>query len=222
MALAALCGAAPVKSLPNILPNALFSALSTFLKRLAVISLVVAGVWMPGAAAPVGLAVPSPTPGPALDHEPIKPIPAGANLDASKVALGKALFHDPRLSQDGTVPCASCHDLGQGGADGRARSVGVRQTVGSSSAPSVFNSGLNFRQFWDGRAATFEAQLDGPLHDPADNILETLGALADSRGLYSTTNMVVRVRVSPPFANPQCPPPESCGPCLEARYDDRS
>jgi cytochrome c peroxidase len=34
--------------------------------------------------------------------------------------------------------------------------------------PTVFNSGLNFRQFWDGRAETLEDQIDGPIHDPAE------------------------------------------------------
>jgi cytochrome c peroxidase len=97
------------------------------------------------------------------DREPIKPISAVPNLDVRKVALGRALFHETQLSHDNTISCASCHDLAKGGADGRARSIGIHQTEGAINAPTVFNSGLNFKQFWDGRVATLEAQVDGPL-----------------------------------------------------------
>lgn len=97
------------------------------------------------------------------DHEPIKPIPLTFHLDARKVALGRALFHEPKLSHDNTLSCASCHDLGKGGVDGRPHSIGIHQAEGPINAPTVFNSGLNFKQFWDGRAATLEEQVDGPV-----------------------------------------------------------
>ncbi len=97
------------------------------------------------------------------DREPIKAIPVKVDFNARKVALGKALFHEPKLSRDNTISCASCHDLGKGGADGRPRSIGINQAEGPINAPTVFNSGLNFKQFWDGRAATLEAQIDGPV-----------------------------------------------------------
>ncbi len=73
------------------------------------------------------------------------------------------LFHDERLSKDGTVSCATCHDLSTGGDDGMPVSIGVGGQSGSFNSPTVFNSVLNFRQFWDGRAATLEAQAEGPL-----------------------------------------------------------
>ena len=95
--------------------------------------------------------------------EPIKPIPEETVTNPKKVALGRALFHDPRLSKDNTTACVSCHDLGSGGDDGRKVSVGVEGRLGSINAPTVFNVGLNFKQFWDGRAATLEQQIDGPL-----------------------------------------------------------
>lgn len=99
----------------------------------------------------------------AAGTEPIKPIPLVTGLDARKVALGKKLFHEPRLSRDGTVSCASCHDLRKGGTDRRARSLGIGGAEGTINSPSTFNVGLNFRQFWDGRAATLEEQLEGPM-----------------------------------------------------------
>ena len=95
--------------------------------------------------------------------EPIKPIPAQLNLDAEKVALGDRLFHDTRLSKDGTLSCASCHDLASGGDDGRRVSVGTGGARGEYNAPTVFNVGLNFKQFWDGRADSLEGQVDGPV-----------------------------------------------------------
>ncbi len=95
--------------------------------------------------------------------EPIRPIPAAPEADPDRVALGRALFHDPRLSKDNSTACVSCHDLSHGGDDGRAVSVGVEGRTGPINAPTVFNAGLNFRQFWDGRAATLEHQIDGPV-----------------------------------------------------------
>ena len=100
--------------------------------------------------------------------EPIKPIPDEAELDPERVALGRALFHDPRLSKDNTTACVSCHDLGSGGDDGRKVSVGVEGRTGPINSPTVFNVALNFKQFWDGRAATLEQQIDGPVQAPAE------------------------------------------------------
>ena len=100
------------------------------------------------------------------DQEPIRPIPADISTDPGKVALGRALFHDPRLSKDDTVGCVSCHDLGSGGDDGRRVSVGIEGRLGPINAPTVFNVGLNFKQFWDGRAETLEQQIDGPVQSP--------------------------------------------------------
>ena len=100
--------------------------------------------------------------------EPIRPIPPAIKLNFQKVALGQKLFHDKRLSRDGTVSCASCHNLGAGGDDGRTVSVGIDGALGNINAPTVFNSGFNFVQFWDGRASTLEDQIDGPINHPKE------------------------------------------------------
>lgn len=105
---------------------------------------------------------------PAPGAEPISPIPASLPLDARKVVLGKQLFHDKRLSGDGTLSCASCHDLARGGVDGRQKPIGVGGMMGDLNTPTVFNSAFSFRQFWDGRAATLEEQVDGPLENPKE------------------------------------------------------
>ncbi len=104
---------------------------------------------------------------PLLD-EPIRPLVRPAGLDPRKVALGRRLFSDPSLSADGTVSCASCHDLATGGTDRRAHSTGIHGAVGRVRAPTVFNAGLNFTQFWDGRAESLEAQVDGPMTNPVE------------------------------------------------------
>jgi len=95
-------------------------------------------------------------------------LPQTVPLDGLKVRLGQQLFHDPRLSRDDTISCASCHGLNTGGVDNRARSIGVAGGVSSVNAPSVFNSGLNFVQFWDGRSPTLEAQIEGPVNHPLE------------------------------------------------------
>ncbi|MDR0747208.1 MAG: cytochrome-c peroxidase [Helicobacteraceae bacterium] len=101
-------------------------------------------------------------------NEPISPIRKPTNLNAEKVELGYALFHDPRLSKDDTVSCASCHDLFSGGVDDTKFSVGVDGAVGDINAPTVYNSSLNFVQFWDGRAKSLAEQAAGPITNPVE------------------------------------------------------
>lgn len=96
------------------------------------------------------------------------PLRRGPAQDERLVALGSRLFHDPLLSGDGTVSCASCHDLANGGDDGLARSRGVGGKEGVINAPTVLNAALNPSQFWDGRARTLEDQIDGPIQHPLE------------------------------------------------------
>jgi len=96
------------------------------------------------------------------------PAPANNPTTPAKVALGKMLYHDPRLSSSGTVSCASCHNTMLGGDDNRAGSVGVEGQVGGRSAPTVWNSAFNEVQFWDGRAASLEEQAAGPVTNPIE------------------------------------------------------
>lgn len=99
---------------------------------------------------------------------PIEPLRDPRPEDPARVALGERLFHDPGLSGDGSVSCASCHDLAQGGDDGRRVSIGIDGQLGQRNAPTVLNSGLNVRQFWDGRAATLEEQAGEPIENPVE------------------------------------------------------
>ncbi len=97
-----------------------------------------------------------------------QPLPQQVKLDGNKVALGERLFSDVRLSLDDSISCASCHVLSAGGTDNRHRSVGVNGGVGGVNAPTVLNSGFNFVQFWDGRAPSLEAQVEGPVNHPKE------------------------------------------------------
>jgi len=99
--------------------------------------------------------------------EPITPLSLDVNLDPAKIALGDRLFHDPILSHDDKISCSTCHSLTSGGTDQLVHSVGIDGKRSDINAPTVFNSGLNFVQFWDGRAATLEDQIDGPLNNPS-------------------------------------------------------
>src|SRR5581483_8328776 len=71
---------------------------------------------------------------------------------AAKAELGKLLYFDKRLSADGTVSCASCHEPKYAFTDGSAVSEGIRGQKGGRSAPTVINRAFSLAQFWDGRA----------------------------------------------------------------------
>jgi len=130
----------------------------------------------------------SDTPSQVATNEPILPLPTELNLDAGKVALGERLFNEPKLSEDNTISCASCHNLQLGGTDNLAFSAGIKGQIGGINAPTVFNSAYNFKQFWDGRADNLEDQIDGPTHS--------------SKEMGSNWEMIVeKIRTSPEYAS---------------------
>ncbi|HEY0250310.1 MAG TPA: cytochrome c peroxidase [Kofleriaceae bacterium] len=85
-----------------------------------------------------------------------------------KVALGEKLFFDARLSADGTVSCATCHDPDKGFTDQLPTSVGIKNQKGQRNAPTVLGAALNDVQFWDGRAAKLEDQAKLPILNPIE------------------------------------------------------
>ena len=101
-------------------------------------------------------------------NEPIRPIPDSVAVDAAKVQLGKELYHDTRLSGDGTISCASCHAIETAGVDNHQFSDGIGGQLGGINAPTSYNSVFNFVQFWDGRAATLAEQAAGPPLNPVE------------------------------------------------------
>ncbi len=92
----------------------------------------------------------------------------GNEATPSKVALGKMLFFDPRLSASHAISCNSCHNVGLGGVDGESTSLGHRWQHGGRNAPTVFNAVFNKAQFWDGRAKDLEQQAGGPMMNPVE------------------------------------------------------
>ncbi|MCC6874452.1 MAG: cytochrome-c peroxidase [Sandaracinaceae bacterium] len=124
-------------------------------------------------------APPPPPPSPA---DVFEALPTDVQLNREKVVLGRALFHDTRLSGDNTISCSSCHSLDMGGAEHDRTSTGIRGQVGPINSPTVLNAVYNFRQFWDGRAADLLEQAAGPVTNPIEmggdwpTILERLRA----------------------------------------------
>lgn len=85
-----------------------------------------------------------------------------------KIALGKQLYFEPRLSSDNTVSCASCHDPKHGFSNNDTFATGVDGQRGGRSAPTVINTAFQAFQFWDGRAGTLEEQALGPIQNPIE------------------------------------------------------
>lgn len=91
------------------------------------------------------------------------PAPANNPITPEKIALGKMLFFDPRLSASGVISCNTCHNLGTGGDDNLPTSIGHGWQRGPRNAPTVLNAVFNKAQFWDGRAEDLKAQAKGPV-----------------------------------------------------------
>lgn len=101
----------------------------------------------------------------------VEPVPPASDnpVTLAKVELGKALYHDKRLSRDGTVACSNCHELARFGVDGKPVSEGVAGQKGGRNAPTSLNAAWHFVQFWDGRASTIEDQAIGPVLNPIEH-----------------------------------------------------
>jgi cytochrome c peroxidase len=89
-------------------------------------------------------------------------------MSREKIALGKELFVDTRLSRDKTLSCASCHKLEEGGDDNLPTAIGFhgRANPFHLNSPTVLNAALAQTQFWDGRAKDVEEQAGGPVQAP--------------------------------------------------------
>ncbi len=91
------------------------------------------------------------------------PIPEENPLTPEKIALGRKLFFDRRLSRDGTTACATCHDPRRAFTDGQVLSTGVFGRKGSRNVPTLLNRAYGSAFFWDGRAPTLEVQALQPI-----------------------------------------------------------
>lgn len=89
-------------------------------------------------------------------------------LTDAKVALGKMLYFDNRLSKDNKQSCNTCHNVATYGVDNQQFSLGNDGKPGGRNSPSTFNAALHFAQFWDGREPSVEAQAGGPILNPVE------------------------------------------------------
>jgi cytochrome c peroxidase len=96
---------------------------------------------------------------------PELPIPPAS---PAMIRLGKQLFHENRLSADGTISCASCHDAQKNFSTHEARAIGIGKQLGRRNAPSLMNRALGTSMFWDGRVKTLEEQALLPIADPTE------------------------------------------------------
>ncbi len=104
------------------------------------------------------------------------PFPANNPFSEQKRALGEALFHDKRLSVDGSLACASCHERGKGLADGKVEGRGVPGRPLKRHTPTLWNLAWSSPVFWDGRARSLEEQVAGPIESP-DEMAQPVAAL---------------------------------------------
>lgn len=114
-------------------------------------------------------------------------IPRDNPVTPEKVELGRQLFFDPRLSADGTISCATCHDPARAFTDGKPLAVGIGGRTGKRHTPSLINAMFHAGQLWDGRASSLEAQALLPLVHP------------DEMGNASVEDVVARLRAAPEY-----------------------
>lgn len=113
------------------------------------------------------------------------PLPEAAQsednpLTEEKIALGRVLYYETRLSVGDDISCNTCHDLQQYGIDPREQegspsrtSLGHKGQTGDRNSPTVYNAAFHIAQFWDGRANDVEAQAQMPITNPVEMAMAT-------------------------------------------------
>ena len=114
-------------------------------------------------------------------------VPLDNPMTLAKVALGQTLYFDKRLSIDGTVSCATCHDPANAFTDHDTVGIGVSKKTGTRNAPTILNAMFSDRLFWDGRAGSLEEQAKQPLTNSFE------------MGMGNNTAVVARVSAFPEY-----------------------
>lgn len=96
------------------------------------------------------------------------PVAEGNPITPEKAALGRELFFDKRLSRDGSVACATCHDPAMAFTDARPVAIGLQGRKGNRRSPRILNRAYGKSFFWDGRARTLEEQVTQPIENPLE------------------------------------------------------
>lgn len=112
-----------------------------------------------------------------------RPLPAAVSSNSNpvteaKIALGRRLYYETRLSRGQDVSCNTCHPLDKYGVDGAPLSTGHRGQKGTRNAPTVYNAAGHLAQFWDGRAPDVEEQAKGPVLNPNEMAMPSGAATA--------------------------------------------
>jgi cytochrome c peroxidase len=97
----------------------------------------------------------------------VVPSPGNDSVTAARIALGRRLFFENRVSMDGNVSCAHCHLPDKQASDGLPKAIGVFGKENPRNAPSIFNAALNFKQHWRGERESLEDQAEKSLLGPA-------------------------------------------------------
>ena len=107
-------------------------------------------------------------------------VPPDNIANDARIALGRKLYFDTRLSKDGTVSCATCHDVSRGFTDRRGTSEGIGDKLGQRNAPTTMNALFFSTQFWDGRAPSLEEQAKLPIVNPIEMGMPNGQAVTDA------------------------------------------
>ena len=99
-------------------------------------------------------------------------IPQDNEITPARIALGRKLYFEPKLSADGTVSCATCHDVTRGFSDQLPTSEGIGGQFGGRNSPTTMNVTLLHTMFWDGRSPTVDHQAMQPIINPVEMGME--------------------------------------------------
>ena len=123
---------------------------------------------------------------------PAVPIPDNNPVTDSKIALGRKLFYDRRLSLNNTFSCAMCHIPEQGfSSNEMATAVGIEGRSVRRNSPTIYNVAYAELLFHDGRESTLEQQVWGPLlarnemgNPSVGYIINKINSLDEYQGLF--------------------------------------
>ncbi len=140
-------------------------------------------------------------PRPPLGLDLYRPVPEHNILTREKIALGRRLFHERRLSRDGSLSCAGCHDPRRGFADGRRVARGIGGAPGSRNVPAIVNRAWGTAFFWDGRASTLEQQALQPILSPTELGMAPEGVVALARSAQYRSDFVTVFGAEPTLSD---------------------
>jgi len=132
-------------------------------------------------------------------NQPIRPIPVTEKSDPEMVSFGRQLYMSALFSKNTSLSCNSCHSVKRSGTDNLPKHIGLSGSLGAVNTPTVFNSSLNFRQFWDGRAKTLEDVINDHLRDPqvfANNWPTVIERIKQDKALHQSYKKLYKGEVT--------------------------